>query len=183
MKKILGECPILKLIIFVGIFALLFPHLQAQHRNSVVNEPSSNPTDFSFEGITFHYGEQDYNVASRVEAINSILSAVPVGERIVVACHAGPKNEVYCIFDTVNKAFVNDLKGNHLIWYNDDITTAIYSFWSDIYTYDGSILKSYDLAENEFIYDLAFSDNHTKLIVTIICDDGTERTDTIDLSV
>ena len=48
-------------------------------------------------------------------------------------------------------------------------------------TYDGSIIKSYDLAENESIYDLAFSDHNTKLIVTITCDDGTERTDIIDL--
>ena len=76
---------------------------------------------------------------------------------------------------------VDDLKGTHLIWYNDDITTAIYAFWSDIYTYDGSIIKSYDLTENELIYDLAFSDNNTKLIVTITRDDGTERTEIIDL--
>ena len=41
--------------------------------------------------------------------------------------------------------------------------------------------KSYDLAENELIYDLAFSDHNTKLVVTITCDDGTERTDIIDL--
>ena len=107
--------------------------------------------------------------------------AVPVGEKIVVECHVGPKNEVYCIFDTVSKSFVGDLTGNHLIWYDNDITTAIYSFWSDIYTYDGSIIKSYDLAENESIYDLAFSDHNTKLIVTITCDDGTERTEIIDL--
>lgn len=142
---------------------------------------SSKPTDFSFKGTTFYYGEYGYDVTSRVEAINSILSTVPVGEKIVIECHVGPKNGVYCIFDTVSKSFEADLKGNHLIWYNDDITTAIYSFWSDVYTYDGSIIKSYDLAENEFIYDLAFSDNNTKLNVTIVCDDGTERMDIIDL--
>lgn len=68
-----------------------------------------------------------------------------------------------------------------MIWYNDDITTAIYAFWSDIYTYDGSIIKSYDLTENELIYDLAFSDNNTKLIVIITRDDGTERIEIMDL--
>ena len=181
MKKTFGKRPIFKLIVFVGVFTLLFFYFQVQNRNSVLNEHSSNLTDFSFEGTTFHYGEHDYDVTSRTEAINSILSAVPVGEKIVVECHAGPKNEVYCIFDTVRKSFVADLQGNHLIWYNDDITTAVYSFWSDIYTYDGSIIKSYDLAENEFIYDLAFSDDNTKLIVTITCDDGTERTDIVHL--
>ena len=181
MKKIFNERPILKLIILVGIFALLFFHFQAQNKNPALNERFSNLTDFSFEETTFYYGKHDYDVTSRSKSINSILSAVPVGEKIIVACHAGPKNEIYCIFDTVSKSFVADLKGNHLIWYNDDITTAVYSFWSDIYTYDGSIVKSYDLAENELIYDLALSDNNTKLIVTITCDNGSERTDVISL--
>lgn len=138
-------------------------------------------TEFSFEGTTFYYGEQSYDVTSRVEAINSILSAAPVGDKIVIECHVGPKNGVYCIFDTVSESFETELCGNHLIWNNDDLSTAVYSFWSDVYTYDGEIIKSYDLAENEFIYDLAYSDDGTKLNVTIQCDDGTEQIDTIDL--
>ncbi len=152
-----------------------------------VQKPSDNitqtsePTSFSFEGTTFRYEEQDYDVTSRVKSINSILAVIPVGEKIVIECHVGPKNGAYCIFDTVSKSFETDLIGNHLIWYNDDITTAIYSFWSDVYTYDGKIIKSYDLPENKFIYDLAFTDNNTKLCVTIVCDDGTEQIDIIDL--
>lgn len=142
---------------------------------------SSEPAKCSFEGTTFHYGDHCYDVTSRVEAINSILSAVPVGEKIVIECHVGPKNGVYCIFNTVNQSFETDILGNHLIWHSDDVTTAVYSFWSDIYTYDGSIIKSYNLAENEFIYALAYSDNYTKLNVTILCDDGTEQIDIIDL--
>lgn len=92
-------------------------------------------TEFSFEGTIFHYGEQSYDVTSRVEAINSILSAVPVGDKIVIECHVGPKNGVYCIFNTVSESFETDIYGNHLIWHSDDITTAVYSFWSDVYTY------------------------------------------------
>ena len=141
---------------------------------------SSELTEFSFEGTIFHYREQSYDVTSRVEAINSILSAVPVGEKIVIECHVGPKNGVYCIFNTVSKSFETDIFGNHLIWHSDDITT-VYSFWSDVYTYDGEIIKSYDLAGNAFIYDLTYSDNHSKLNVTILCDDGTEQIDIIDL--
>lgn len=84
-------------------------------------------------------------------------------------------------FDTVSKSFKADIRGNHLIWYHDDITTAVYSFWSDVYSYDGSLIQSYDLAENEFIYDLAFSEENTQLTVTIVCDDGMEKNDRIDL--
>ena len=140
--------------------------------------------EYSFDRTTFYYGDSSYDLTSRCEAINSILSVAPVGEKLVIECHVGPKNGVYCIFDTKSKAFDTDLVGANLTWYNDDITTSVYSFWSDVYAYDGSIVKSYDLAENEFIYDLTLSDNGTngtKLNVTIVCIDGTDRTDTINL--
>lgn len=139
------------------------------------------PASVSFEGTMFYHDGKSYDVTSRVEAIDSILSIVSAGEKIVVECHTGPQNGVYCIFDTVNKSFDADVTGNHLIWYDDDISTAIYSFWSDIYSYDGNIIKSYDLTEDERIYDLAFSDDHAQLIVTIVRDDGTEQIDTVDL--
>ena len=142
---------------------------------------SSELTEFSFEGTIFHYGEHSYDVTSRAEAINSILSVIPVGEKIVIECHVGPANGVYCIFNTVSESFETDIFGNHLIWHSDDITTAVYSFWSDVYTYDGEIIKSYDLDGNAFIYDLTYSDDHSKLNVTILCDDGTEEIDIIDL--
>ena len=99
-------------------------------------------------------GKHSYDLSSRVEAINGILSAVPVGGKIV---------------------------GHHLIWHSDDITTAVYAFWSEIYTYDGSVLKTYDLTENEYISGLAFSDDHTKLNVTIRGEDDIEKTDIIEL--
>ena len=181
MKRVL--LPLLFLIMF------LLPACEQQQDFSEIDdqELSNNVTqsfeekDFSFEGTTFYYGGQSYDVTSRVEAINSILSAVPVGDKIVIECHVGPKNEVYCVFDTIDRSFEADIFGNHLIWYNDDITTAVYSFWSDIYSYDGNIIKSFDFAEDEFIYDLTFSDENAQLIVTIVCGDGTEEIDMIDL--
>ena len=152
----------------------------AQELNNNVTQLSDEKS-FAFEGTMFYYDGQSYDVASRVEMANSILSAVPVGKKIVIECHAGPKNGVYCIYDTQSESFEADIFGNHLIWHSDDITTAVYSFWSDVYSYNGNILKSYPLSENEFISDLTFSDDHMKLSVTITSDDGTEQVDMIDL--
>ena len=142
---------------------------------------TSEQAGFSFEGTVFYYGNHDYNVSSRNQSINSILSAVPVGQKIVIECHVGPKNGVYCIFDTESESFDEDIIGNNLIWHSDDITTSVYSFWSEVHTYDGSIIKTYDLAEDALIYELKFSDDCTKLDVTIVHDDGTDETDTITL--
>ena len=144
-------------------------------------QTSGPAEEFSFEGTVFHYGGHDYDVSSRAGPINSILSAVPVGQKIVIECHVGPKNGVYCIFDTETASFDEDIIGDHLIWHSDDITTAVYSFWSEVYAYDGTFLKSYDLAEDAYLYDLAFSDDHTELEVTIVHGDGTDETDTIGL--
>lgn len=144
-------------------------------------EKPDNTTAFSFDATVFHYGEKSYDITSRVEAINCIMDTIPVGEKIIVECHVGPKNMVYCIFDTTSQSFENDLIGCNLIWYDNDIKTAVYSFWSNIYAYDGSLIKSYDFADNEFITDLMFSDDNTKLIVTICTDDGGKRNDTIEL--
>lgn len=179
-----------RILIVLVIFLILISSSCGQNKdlrqNEIPNSPdnvpqSSDLKEFSFEGTTFYYGEDSYDITLRMEEINAILSAVSVGDRIVISCHVGPKNGVYCIFDTGSESFEKEILGNHLIWHSDDITTAVYSFWSDIYIYDGNLIKSYDLAENELIYELAYSDNNTKLNVTIVCDDGTERIDVIDL--
>lgn len=141
----------------------------------------SGGVEYSFEGTTFHYGEEDYDMLGQIREINGIMSATPVGDKIVIECHTGPKNGVYCIFDTESKSFDEAISGNHLIWHDDDITTAVYAFWSEILTYDGSSLKNYELTEGEFIYDLAYADDNTKLEVTILQSDGTEQIDRIDL--
>lgn len=141
----------------------------------------SEQTRFSFEGTVFHYGTHDYDVSSRNQMINCILSAVPVGQKIVIDCHVGPQNGVYCIFDTESESFDEDITGSHLTWHSEDITTAVYSFWSEVRAYDGSVIKKYALMEDSYIYDLAFCDNYAKLDVTIVHADGTETTDTITL--
>lgn len=142
---------------------------------------SSESSEFSFEGCTFYYKGQGYDVSSWAPSITSILSAIPVGEKIVVECHGGPENGIYRIFDTVSETFDEDIVGNHLIWNNDDITTSVYSFWSSVYKYDGSIIKTYDLTEDSFIYDLEYSNDYTKINVRIVHGDGTDETDTISL--
>lgn len=155
---------------------------QDQFQNTTDDTQQSAETfEYSFEGTTFRYGEHSYDLSSRVKAINGILSAVPVGEKIVVECHVGPKNGVYCIFDTASESFETDILGHHLMWHSDNITTAVYAFWSEVHTYDGSVLKTYDLTENEYISELTFSGDHTKLNVTIRGEDDTEKTDIIEL--
>ena len=61
------------------------------------------------------------------------------------------------------------------------IPAAVYSFWSEVRAYDGSVLKTYNLEKDGCIHDLAFSGDYTELDVTIAYGGGTEETDTIAL--
>ena len=80
------------------------PETQSGSLQPSEQEPSEQAR-FSFEGTVFHYGEHDYDISSRDQLVNSILSAVPVGQKIVIECHVGPKNGVYCIFETESESF------------------------------------------------------------------------------
>ena len=76
---------------------------------------------------------------------------------------------------------MKDLAGCNLIWRDNDITTAVYSFWGDICDYNGNILATAALGEGDYIYDLAFQDGGARLAVTIESGGGEGSTAVIDL--
>lgn len=161
-----------------------------QKSSDSIQEPASGLAEdlqitsedrYSFEGTVFRYDGHEYDISTRSGLINSIISCTPVGKYIVIEGHTGPKNNIYCIFNTETASFEPDIAGCHLIWHDDDITTAVYSFWSDVCTYDGSVLASYDLSEYEFIYDLEFIEDNSKLNVTIVAENDEARTETLKI--
>lgn len=143
---------------------------------------SRQPLQYSFEDTTFYYGDREYDISAHGD-VNGILSCAPVGKYIVIEGHVGPNNGIYCIFNTETQNFEQDIAGNHLIWHDDDITTAVYTFGNDICAYDGSVIATCDLAEDEYIYELEFVENNSRLKVTIQNVDGNVdlRTEIIDL--
>ncbi len=137
---------------------------------------------WSFEGTVFRYGGKEFDLTERKGLINSILSCTPAGRYLVVEGHVGPHNGVYCIFDTNAGEFVEDIVGHHLIWQGDDLTTAVYAFWNDIYYYDGRLAKKFSLNEDEYmIHNLEFTDIPYKLKVDIV-GPGEERVEYVTLA-
>ncbi len=137
--------------------------------------------EYTFADTTFTYDGEHYDVSTRAPLINAIRSVETVGRKLVIQCHTGPKNAVYCIFDAEQKTFEQDIIGCNLTWHSNDLSTAVYSFWSDVRMYDGTILKSYELTDGAYILDLAFSEDNTRLIVTI-WGESEDDTDTISLT-
>ena len=132
--------------------------------------------DFSISGTVFSYGDESWDLAEQSPAITSLLNCDAVGQYVVITGHGGPKNALYFIFDTESRNFSNAFIGTHLVWQYDDLSTAAYIDGSNILSIDGRTLAELDLAENEYVYGLSYSQDGTVLTATIVSSEETERT-------
>lgn len=131
--------------------------------------------DFSISGTVFSYGDESWDLAEQSPAITSLLNCDAVGQYVVITGHGGPKNALYFIFDTKSRSFSNAFIGTHLVWQYDDLSTAAYVDGSNILSIDGRTLAELDLAENEYVYGLSYSQDGTVLTATIVSSEETER--------
>ena len=131
--------------------------------------------DFSISGTVFSYGDESWDLAEQSPAITSLLGCDAVGQYVVITGHGGPKNALYFIFDTESRNFSNAFIGTHLVWQCDDLSTAAYVDGSNILSIDGRTLAELDLAENEYVYGLSYSQDGTVLTATIVSSEETER--------
>lgn len=136
---------------------------------------------YSVQGTVFTYHGAEYDLTEQSAAINAITDVRQAGDYLVIDGHVGPQNGVYCIFDTKTESFVKTIAGANLVWRGDDLSTAVYCFWSDVIDYDGNVLMQCDLADGEYIYDLSFSGDGQEILITIVSNDGAERTETYKL--
>lgn len=146
-------------------------------------ETGNYSQEFTFSRTKFQYGGKEYDVNDWLgfEATDGINSVTRVGDTYVLQCHVGPQDGLYVMFNPAEPGAAAYVAGTNMIWRDDDLSTAVLSNQSGVYSLiDGELLKSYDLAENEFISDLSFSASAGKLVVTISGDDG-KRTDLIEL--
>lgn len=116
-----------------------------------------------YEGTTFTYGKNTYDVTQLAPAANAITGCQIVGEHVVVEGHVNPQVGVYLIFNTQTMDFEGELTGTHLICHSDDITTAVYACREEIFDYAGNLLGTAATAEGEALYisQLIFSDDLT----------------------
>ena len=131
--------------------------------------------DFSISGTVFSYGDESWDLAEQSPAITSLLNCDAVGQYVVITGHGGLKNALYFIFDTESRSFSNAFIGTHLVWQCDDLSTAAYVDGSNILSIDGRTLAELDLAENEYVYGLSYSQDGTVLTATIVSSEETER--------
>lgn len=133
----------------------------------VLPETALKPEAVTLQGLTLTCNGHNYDLTERSPAITAVTRMEWVGEELLLECHTGPKNNLYLVFDPRTETFVKELAGTHLIWKGEDLTTAVYAFWGDICTWDGTVLTTVDLGETGYVSDLYFTGDETQIAVTI----------------
>ena len=164
------------------LFGCIGASESAEEEMKTMTEPTLSLTltvpaawDDIAELSAFSYGGESWDLAEQSPAITSLLGCDAVGQYVVITGHGGPKNAFYFIFDTEIRRFSNAFVGTHLVWQNDDLSTAVYAYGGNILSIDGRTLAELDLAENEYVYGLSYSQDGTVLTATIVSSEETER--------
>ncbi len=133
----------------------------------VLPETALKPEAITLQGLTLICNGHTYDLTERPPAITAVTQMEWVGKELLLECHTGPKNNLYLVFDPRTETFVKELAGSHLIWKGDDLTTAVYAFWGDICTWDGTVLTTVDLETDRHVSDLSFTEDETQIVVTV----------------
>ncbi len=110
--------------------------------------------DFYVDGTTFYYNGTSYSLSEIAPAANAITNSIRVGDFIILECHVNPHIGCYEFFNIYSGDFNYEITGTNLIWKNDDLSTAVYSQYNQIYDFWGNLIGS--VMEGE-VYNLTFS--------------------------
>lgn len=133
----------------------------------VLPETALKPEAVTLQGLTLTCNGHAYDLTERSPAITAVTKMEWVGEELLLECHTGPENNLYLVFDPQTETFVKELAGTHLTWKGEDLTTAVYAFWGDICTWDGTVLTTVDLGTDGYVSGLSFTEDGTQVAVTI----------------
>lgn len=133
----------------------------------VLPETALKPEAVTLQGLTLTCNGHAYDLTERSPAITAVTKMEWVGEELLLECHTGPENNLYLVFDPQTETFVKELAGTHLTWKGEDLTTAVYAFWGDICTWDGTVLTTIDLGADGYVSGLSFTDSGDQVEVTV----------------
>lgn len=124
----------------------------------LTNPVEDTQKDYSIQGVSFTYKDVQYDLTEQEQLINAATAAYEVGDHIIVECSTNSGNNYYTVFDTAEARFVNSFTGTNLIWEEDNIYTAVYSFENGVYDYSGNLIGSVEFPAGSYIASLAFED-------------------------
>lgn len=121
----------------------------------------------TLDSTTVSFGKKSWDFAGQYPSLSGFEGSETVGNYLVVTGRLGKKNDLYVVFNAIDGTLLKTFPGNNLIWQGNDLSTAVYSYWSDIYALNGTKLAALDLASGEEISGLAFAPDGVSIIATV----------------
>lgn len=121
----------------------------------------------AMDDTTIYIGRKSWDFAEQYPSLKGFEDIGTAGNYFVAFGSLGEKNDLYVVFNFVAGTLLKTFPGNNLIWQGDDLSTAVYSYWSDIYALNGTKLAALELASGEEISGLAFAPDGVSIIATV----------------
>lgn len=121
----------------------------------------------AMDDTTIYIGRKSWDFAEQYPSLKGFEDIGTAGNYFVAFGSLGEKNDLYVVFNFVAGTLLKTFPGNNLIWQGDDLSTAVYSYRSDIYALNGTKLAALELASGEEISGLAFAPDGVSIIATV----------------
>lgn len=121
----------------------------------------------AMDDTTIYIDRKSWDFAEQYPSLKGFEDIGTAGNYFVAFGSLGEKNDLYVVFNFVAGTLLKTFPGNNLIWQGDDLSTAVYSYRSDVYALNGTKLAALDLASGEEISGLAFAPDGVSIIATI----------------
>ena len=121
----------------------------------------------AMDDTTIYIGRKSWDFAEQYPSLKGFEDIGTAGNYFVALGSLGKKNDLYVVFNAIDGTLLKTFPGNNLIWQGNDLSTAVYSYWSDIYALNGTKLAALELASGEEISGLAFAPDGVSIIATV----------------
>ena len=129
----------------------------------------------AMDDTTIYIDRKSWDFAEQYPSLKGFEDIGTAGNYFVAFGSLGEKNDLYVVFNFVAGTLLKTFPGNNLIWQGDDLSTAVYSYWSDVYALNGTKLAALELASGEEISGLAFAPDGVSIIATVSGKSGERR--------
>ena len=121
----------------------------------------------AMDDTTIYIDRKSWDFAEQYPSLKGFEDIGTAGNYFVAFGSLGEKNGLYVVFNFVAGTLLKTFPGNNLIWQGSDLSTAVYSYWSDVYALNGTKLAALELASGEEISGLAFAPDGVSIIATV----------------
>lgn len=121
----------------------------------------------AMDDTTIYIDRKSWDFAEQYPSLKGFEDIGTAGNYFVAFGRLEEKNDLYVVFNFVAGTLLKTFPGNNLIWQGDDLSTAVYSYRSDVYALNGTKLAALELASGEEISGLAFAPDGVSIIATV----------------